>query len=218
MGGVILAPLQARKGSVASVIIDVDGPEDLKTELMAAAIAQGAMLRHYAFKKYQTKKSSEAGVDKSGIKKLIIHVAHHDKAKAALAPLKAVANGVNLARDLVNEPANILGPVELAEKTKALEKLGVEVQILDVKAMEKRPQKRVLVKSRPSYHMEQYEILGKKASEKREGEKPQGQGTNQPRGRRGGPEVAPEAPPEAPEAEETTDDDVEGDQEARTAR
>jgi ribonuclease G len=33
--------------------------------------------------------------------------------------------------------------------------------------IEKRLQKRVLVKSRPSYHMEQYEILGKKAAEKR---------------------------------------------------
>ena len=71
------------------------------------------------------------------MKKLVIHVAHPDKAKAAFQPLKAVANGVNLARDLVNEPANVLGPVELAEKTKSLQKLGVEVEILDVKDMEK---------------------------------------------------------------------------------
>ena len=35
-----------------------------------------------------------------------------------------------LARDLVNEPANILGPVEFAAKAKALTKLGVEVEIL----------------------------------------------------------------------------------------
>lgn len=137
LGGVIMGAVQARKGAVASVVVDIEGPEDLKVEQIAAAIAQGAMLRHYTFKKYHTKKNSEDGNDKDGLKKLVIYVVHPEKARAAFAPLKAIANGVNLARDLVNEPANILGPVELAEKTKALEKLGVEVQIFDVKAMEK---------------------------------------------------------------------------------
>lgn len=137
LGGVIMAAVQARKGSVATIIVDIEGPEDLKVEHVAALMAQGAMLRHYSFKKYHTKKNGEDANDKEGLKKLVIQVAHPDKAKTAFAPLKAIANGVNVARDLVNEPANILGPVELAEKTKALEKLGVEVQILDVKAMEK---------------------------------------------------------------------------------
>ena len=136
LGGVIVAAIQARKTTVASVLVDVEGTDDLKPDAIAALIAQGALLRHYAFKKYLTKKNGEeTGGD--GLKKIIIHVSHPDKAKSAFAPLKAIANGVNVARDLVNEPANILGPVELAEKTKALEKLGVEVEILDVKAMEK---------------------------------------------------------------------------------
>ncbi len=138
LGGAILAAAQARKGSVASVIVDVDGTDDLKPEQFAALIAQGAMLRHYNFKKYLTKKDGDdASAAKDGLKKLIIHVAHPDKAKAAFAPLKAIVNGVNVARDLVNEPANILGPVELADKTKALEKLGVDVEILDVPDMTK---------------------------------------------------------------------------------
>ena len=138
LGGAILAQLQGRKGSSASVLIDIDGTDELKPEMVAALIAQGAMLRHYTFKKYLTKKpSEEVAQDKDGLRKLIVHVAHPDKAKAAFQPLKAVVNGVNFARDLVNEPANILGPVELAEKTKALEKLGVEVEIFDVKQMEK---------------------------------------------------------------------------------
>src|SRR6185312_15919320 len=138
LGGALLAAIQNRKASSASLIVDVEGDDDLSTEQIAALIAQGAMLRHYNFKKYMTKKpSDDAPADKDGLKKLIVHVAHPDKAKAAFQPLKAVANGVNLARDLVNEPANVLGPVELAEKTKALEKLGVSVEILDVKDMEK---------------------------------------------------------------------------------
>ena len=137
LGGVVLAAIQGRKTSSASVIVDVEGTADLAPEQMAALIAQGAMLRHYKFKKYHTRKADDGAADKGALKKLVIHVAHPDKAKAAFQPLKAIANGVNVARDLVNEPANVLGPVELADKTKALEKLGVDVEILDVKAMEK---------------------------------------------------------------------------------
>ncbi len=138
LGGAILSAIQARKTQTASLIVDIEGTDDLRPEQIAALLAHGAQLRHYNFKKYLTKKNSDdKAEDKDGLKKLIIHVAQADKAKAAFAPLKAIANGVNLARDLVNEPANILGPVELAEKTRALEKLGVEVQILDVKDMEK---------------------------------------------------------------------------------
>jgi len=139
LGGIIVAQIQARKCSAASVIVDLEAAGELKGDEAAALIAQGAMLRHYNFKKYLTKKNSDEGAsaEKDGLKKLVFHVPHPDKAKAAFVPLKAVVNGVNVARDLVNEPANILGPVELAEKTKALEKLGVEVEILDVKDMEK---------------------------------------------------------------------------------
>jgi leucyl aminopeptidase len=137
LGGAVLAAIQGRKSNEASVIVDVEGSETLSVDEIAALIAQGAVLRHYNFKKYLTKKANDEAQEKNGLKKLTIHVPHPDKAKTAFQPLKAVANGVNLARDLVNEPANILGPVELAEKTKALEKLGVDVEILDVKDMEK---------------------------------------------------------------------------------
>ena len=137
LGGAIVSAVQGRKTVSASVIVDAEGAGDLSADEAGALIAQGAMLRHYNFKKYHTKKNSDDGAEKEGLKKLIIQVPHPDKAKAAFQPLKAVANGVNVARDLVNEPANILGPVELADKTKALEKLGVSVEILDVKDMEK---------------------------------------------------------------------------------
>ena len=42
-----------------------------------------------------------------------------------------------LARDLVNEPPNVLYPDEFARRAAALRKLGVGVEILDVKAMRK---------------------------------------------------------------------------------
>ena len=43
-----------------------------------------------------------------------------------------------MARELVNEPPNVLYPVEFAApRQRSLRKLGVEVEVLDVKAMTK---------------------------------------------------------------------------------
>jgi leucyl aminopeptidase len=42
-----------------------------------------------------------------------------------------------IARDLVNEPPNVLGPEEFARRAEALTKVGVEVEILDEKALGK---------------------------------------------------------------------------------
>src|SRR5208283_3852936 len=42
----------------------------------------------------------------------------------------AVAEGVEIARDLVNEPPNVLFPAEFADRAKGLESLGVEVNVL----------------------------------------------------------------------------------------
>ncbi|MGC2392459.1 MAG: leucyl aminopeptidase, partial [Methylovirgula sp.] len=48
---------------------------------------------------------------------------------------EAVAEGVLIARTLVNEPANVLTPEEFAKRAQELEKLGVEVKVLDEAAM-----------------------------------------------------------------------------------
>ncbi len=51
--------------------------------------------------------------------------------------MSAIREGVHLARDLVNEPANILFPIEFATRTKALSKSGVQVEILNAAQMKK---------------------------------------------------------------------------------
>ena len=42
-----------------------------------------------------------------------------------------MANGVLIARDLVNEPANVLFPEEFARRAGNLKKLGVAVEVLE---------------------------------------------------------------------------------------
>ncbi len=109
-------------------------------------MAFGALLRQYSFKKYLTKQqgasdetkdgNGEGGEaqkpsGKNGLERLVIHCADPDKARAAFEHKQALATGIRFARDLVNEPANALGPVEFADRIKSLESTGLEIEILD---------------------------------------------------------------------------------------
>ncbi|RWF28367.1 MAG: leucyl aminopeptidase [Mesorhizobium sp.] len=130
LGGTIAALL--RKATEVAVVLDVPGAEAGGRQ--AANLAAGILLRSYSFDKYKTKK------DKDELKKPVkvtIHCADPAAAKKAFTDEAAVIDGVLLARDLVNEPANTLGPVEFAARAKDLEALGVEVEILTEKEMKK---------------------------------------------------------------------------------
>ena len=72
----------------------------------------------------------------TGCRHLTVHLSKPDAAAKAYAARKAIAEGVFLARDLVNEPANILGPVEFAERMRDLADAGVTVEILDEEQLE----------------------------------------------------------------------------------
>jgi leucyl aminopeptidase len=98
-------------------------------------MAVGARLRLYSFDRYKTKKKDDE--NGAGTTKLTFAVADPPAARKAARSGEGLAAGVNLARDLVNEPPNVLSPEEFAERTQPLTKLGVEVEVLDVKALRK---------------------------------------------------------------------------------
>jgi leucyl aminopeptidase len=111
----------------ATAAIDAQGLE-------AADIALGAVLRAYRFDRYRTTEKPE---DKPKLTALKLLTDDPSAAKTAWAPRKAVADGTFLTRDLVSEPANILTPTEMAERCKALESLGLEIEVLTPKDMQK---------------------------------------------------------------------------------
>ena len=116
----------------------LDLPDTAISGADAAGLAAGILLRAYNFDKYKTKKDDTDGkpADQKP-SKFTIQCADPAAARKAFADAEAVADGVMLARDLVNEPANKLGPVEFAAQAKALEKLGVGVEMLTEKEMAK---------------------------------------------------------------------------------
>jgi leucyl aminopeptidase len=101
----------------------------------AAAIASGLRLRAYTFDRYKTKKKEGEG----GALRADVSIAVGDVAAArkAFAPGAHIVEGVITARDLVNEPPNVLFPVEFARRASQLRKLGVGVEVLDVNAMKR---------------------------------------------------------------------------------
>lgn len=139
LGGAIMGQLLSRKVTEAGIVVEAPLEADALDVAQVTALAMGAQLRHYKFGKYKTKTGDDEddSTKPDGVTKLTIHCADPDAAAKAFVDRRAVANGVHLARDLTNEPANTLGPVELADQAKALEEFGLKVEVLEPDELKK---------------------------------------------------------------------------------
>ncbi|MGQ0484119.1 MAG: leucyl aminopeptidase [Hyphomicrobiales bacterium] len=133
LGGAIAGTLQSLKLKDAAIAAELPGKPKLKPAEAAALIASGAALRVYSFNRYKTKKPDKPG----GPGALTIHTKNTGAAKKAYGPLAAVAEGVHLARDLINEPANHLFPVEFAGRARQLTSRGLKVDVFTPAQMKK---------------------------------------------------------------------------------
>jgi len=131
-GGVAMGKVPA---SAAEATIFAELPSASMKPDQAADLALGATLRTYSFDRYKTKRKE--GEDKPRSTKITICVADTGAARKAWDGREAVAEGVIMARDLINEPPNVLYPEEFARRAGALKKIGVAVDVLDERAMKK---------------------------------------------------------------------------------
>ncbi|ASD27501.1 leucyl aminopeptidase [Brevundimonas diminuta] len=93
----------------------------------AARAALGARLSAYRFDNYKTRQKPDTA---PSLLNLRILVDEPDAARQSYEALAALADGVVFSRDLVSEPSNILYPDAFAQRVKALESSGLEVEIL----------------------------------------------------------------------------------------
>jgi len=126
-------------GATAAALVDVKQVTiAFKFASLTPTIAQladfitGLSLRFYKFDKYQTKKREE----KKNPPAINLAVDNVAMAEQALNQAQILKQAVILARDLVNEPANILGTVEFADEIKKLEKYGLTIEILGRQELE----------------------------------------------------------------------------------
>ncbi len=92
----------------------------------AAHLAAGAVLRAYRFDRYRTTEKPE---EKPRLAKLSVRVEDPRSAEQAFAPLRAIAHGVFVTRDLVSEPPNVLTPPEMAARIQKLAELGLDIEV-----------------------------------------------------------------------------------------
>jgi len=100
----------------------------------AAEVALGFRLGGYRFDRYQ----SGTADSPPPVQPVTLALANHAAARAAFDSRQAgVAEGVRFARDLVNEPANVIYPESFVERTRAAFRgvRGVEIEVLDEVAM-----------------------------------------------------------------------------------
>ncbi|WP_421786921.1 leucyl aminopeptidase [Hyphobacterium sp.] len=130
---------QAGAGLVKAVL--TSGETSLHVHLEGVGNAEeagrfglGAMLAAYRFDHYRTKLSDDK---KPSLKSLTVSTDDDAAAKKAWKGMEAVADGVYLARDLVNEPSNFLRPPDYAKRIEKLADLGLEIEVLGEKEMKK---------------------------------------------------------------------------------
>ncbi|TBH17570.1 leucyl aminopeptidase [Thermus thermamylovorans] len=98
--------------------------EPLEAEGKAYPLAEGLYMGAYRFERHKSQAREKALT-------LGLSGAQEEELERA----RKVAEGVYFARDLVNEPPNVLNPEALAETALSLEALGVEVEVLDEEAI-----------------------------------------------------------------------------------
>ncbi|MEM7067852.1 MAG: leucyl aminopeptidase [Pseudomonadota bacterium] len=134
IGGKVFA--QVGKAEKFTILTEAASDDVSLTAEAIATIAGGIKLRAYHFDDYLTK-GREADKKRKKASRISIGTGELSATKREWARINGVTDGVLLARQLVNEPANVLGPVEFAKEAQKLKSLGVKVQVLGDAEMKK---------------------------------------------------------------------------------
>ena len=103
-------------------------------ESRSQALLEGLLIGSYSFDRYLSR-----GDQAPPLRRIVVAAGRHATAvKKSLAPAMALAEGVMLARDLVNEPAGVLDPVSYAARIRRhFRSRGVQVRVFGRSQLEK---------------------------------------------------------------------------------
>src|ERR1700722_9918208 len=132
LGGAAMGKIPA---AATNATIVAELPNKAMTPEQAADLALGMRLRAYRFDRYKTKRKD--GDDKTAAAKVEIGVGDVARTRKVWGERGGMADAVLFTRDLINEPANVLYPVEFARRAGTLKRLGVAVDVFDVAAMKR---------------------------------------------------------------------------------
>ena len=133
--GAALRRLRGAGASSVATILHGAGIAGLEPEVSAQAIAEGAIMGSYRFTRHKQNEDDGKEIDS-------LSIVESDQSK-----LEAIRRGVekgqvmadaaNHARDMANEPANVLTPTAMAERAQTLAAdVGLDCQVLEQEEME----------------------------------------------------------------------------------
>jgi leucyl aminopeptidase len=128
IAGAALRYIKSRSVKQFAFVLRENEPVEAATQ----AVAEGALAANFESDKYKTDKKDAKSLDSIAL----TGFSDQDRvaAEKGLARGRVIADAQNFARDLVNEPSNILTPKVLGEKAAAMGKeAGLSVDILDEK-------------------------------------------------------------------------------------
>jgi leucyl aminopeptidase len=120
--------LQQTGARTITLAIDLES-DGVSTEQCVQAQIQGTLLGLYTFRAYQTAEKEQQGITHIH---LLIDAANIAQAEQIIKKATTLAEATNTARDLINEPPNVLTPTELAQRAVAMAKhTGLAYEVFD---------------------------------------------------------------------------------------
>lgn len=119
-----------KRFSLEKVTILLNGPDG---EQAAGAVAEGLILGSYLFNKYLKEKE-----DVAFQVELVVNPYEKEKVEARVKAAALIAETVNEARDMVNEPSGIMTPEAMAQAARKIARdTGLKCTVLDEKQLQK---------------------------------------------------------------------------------
>jgi leucyl aminopeptidase len=164
-GSALAAHLEKEHEDGAVILVDAIEGSDLPANEVVARLALGIRLRRYRFDLRQRRAGAQVDapwrirfVDPASIEPV-----------PRMVRIDAIAEGVELARTLVNLPANHLHPDSFLDHLAPLREAGIDIEVLDVAALKQLGMNALLAVGQASMHPPRVIVLryrGKGAGEK----------------------------------------------------
>ncbi len=135
----LIPEIKRLKAQKAAVLLPVFEDKNLSLENAAQAITESVILSNYRFDRYHEKKESN-GPKRSPVEIdfLVLKFSEKNHAEKGMLAGSAIAESVNFARDLGNEPANMMTPSQMVkEARKIADETGLKIDVLEEQDLKK---------------------------------------------------------------------------------
>jgi leucyl aminopeptidase len=129
--GAAIAKALKKHKTIATPLLE-DLPARIERNVAAQALAEGIVLGAYSFDRYKSEGGSPSAITR------VVAIGEGRGVAAAMTTGAQIAEGVNFARDLINEPGGTLTPAEMAKRVVAMaRRVGLKVTVHDEAAIKR---------------------------------------------------------------------------------